>query len=40
MIPGDPSLVQRIIEAEEEKCEQLMIQLKKELADLKVSYNK
>ena len=36
MIPGDPSVVQRIVEAEEERYKEIVIKLNKELDNLQV----
>lgn len=36
MIPGDPSLVKRIVEAEEERYKEIVIKLNKELDNLQV----
>lgn len=36
LIPGDPALVQRIVESEEIKCTEVVKKLSKELVDLKI----
>ncbi|VDI15112.1 Hypothetical predicted protein [Mytilus galloprovincialis] len=36
LIPGDPALVQRIVESEEVKCTEMVKKLSKDLVDLKM----
>ena len=36
LIPGDPALVQRVVEAEEQKCTEMVHKLEKELKEMQV----